>query len=251
MEAYTGFSEVYDIFMDNVPYKEWAEYIIGLLKEYGIEDGILCELGCGTGKMTKILSDSGFDMIGIDSSADMLDIALEKRSNDGRILYLNQDMKEMELYGTVRAFVSCCDSVNYLLTEDELSELFKLADNYLDPKGLFIFDMNTRYKYEELLADNVFAENREDASFIWENYYDAEEGINEYDLTLFVKEGELYRKYEETHYQKAYDIDRVKKLIEDSGLKLIAVYDAYTRDGVREDSDRVVFVAQEITKEAI
>ena len=251
MEAYTGFSEVYDIFMDNVPYKEWAEYIIGLLKEYGIEDGILCELGCGTGKMTKILSDSGFDMIGIDSSADMLDIALEKRSNDGRILYLNQDMKEMELYGTVRAFVSCCDSVNYLLMEDELSELFKLADNYLDPKGLFIFDMNTRYKYEELLADNVFAENREDASFIWENYYDAEEGINEYDLTLFVKEGELYRKYEETHYQKAYDIDRVKKLIEDSGLKLIAVYDAYTRDSVREDSDRVVFVAQEITKEAI
>lgn len=251
MEAYTGFSEVYDIFMDNVPYSEWGEYIIDILKEYGISDGILCEIGCGTGKMTKLLSDKGFDMIGIDSSADMLDIAQEKRGCDGKILYLNQDMKEMELYGTVRAFISCCDSVNYLLSEEELLTTFKLVNNYLDPKGLFIFDMNTPYKYEELLADNVFAEARDDASFIWENFYDEEERINEYDLTLFVKENELYRKYEEVHYQKAYDLELVKKLIEKSGLKLLAVYDAYTRESVREDSDRVVFIAQEITKEAI
>ena len=250
MEAYTGFSEVYDIFMDNVPYEEWASYIIEILKGYEIEDGIVCELGCGTGKMAKILSDRGYDMIGIDSSADMLDIALESRSNDGRILYLNQDMKEMELYGTVRAVISVCDSMNYLLSEDELLTTFKLVNNYLDPKGIFIFDMNTRYKYEELLADNVFAENREETSFIWENYYDEEERVNEYDLTLFVKEGELYRKYEEVHYQKAYDTDAVISLIEKSGLKLIAVYDAYTKDEVRYDSERVIYIAQEIHKEA-
>ncbi|MBQ9341042.1 MAG: methyltransferase domain-containing protein [Lachnospiraceae bacterium] len=250
MEAYTGFSEVYDTFMDNVPYSKWGEYIIDILKEYGITNGILCEIGCGTGKMTKLLSDRGYDMIGIDSSADMLDIAHDKRGNDGKILYLNQDMKEMELYGTVRAFVSCCDSVNYLLSGEELLTTFKLVNNYLDPKGLFIFDMNTTYKYKELLADNVFAENRDDASFIWENFYDEDEKINEYDLTLFVKEDELYRKYEEVHYQKAYDIEEVEELIEKSGLKLLAVYDAYTRDKVREDSERVIFIAQEITKEA-
>ncbi|MBQ9579755.1 MAG: methyltransferase domain-containing protein [Lachnospiraceae bacterium] len=251
MEAYTGFSEVYDTFMDNVPYSKWGEYIIDILKEYGITNGILCEIGCGTGKMTKLLSDRGYDMIGIDSSADMLDIAHDKRGNDGKILYLNQDMKEMELYGTVRAFVSCCDSVNYLLSGEELLTTFKLVNNYLDPKGLFIFDMNTTYKYKELLADNVFAEARDDASFIWENFYDEDEKINEYDLTLFVKEDELYRKYEEVHYQKAYDIEEVEELIEKSGLKLLAVYDAYTRDKVREDSERVIFIAQEITKEAI
>ena len=250
MEAYTGFSEVYDIFMDNVPYEEWAEYIIKVLNKYGIADGIVCEMGCGTGKMAKILSDRGYDMIGIDSSADMLDIAFEKRSNEGSILYLNQDMREMELYGTVMAVISVCDSMNYLLSEDDLLTTFKLVNNYLDPKGLFIFDMNTRYKYEEMLADNVFAENREETSFIWENFYDEETEINEYDLSVFVKEGELYRKYEEVHYQKAYDIERVKKLIEESGLKLIAVYDAYTEDVVREDSERVIFIAQEITKEA-
>ncbi|MCR5345976.1 MAG: methyltransferase domain-containing protein [Lachnospiraceae bacterium] len=250
MEAYTGFSEVYDTFMDNVPYTKWGEYIIDILKEYGITNGILCEIGCGTGKMTKLLSDRGYDMIGIDSSADMLDIAHDKRGNDGKILYLNQDMKEMELYGTVRAFISCCDSVNYLLSGEELLTTFKLVNNYLDPKGLFIFDMNTMYKYKELLAENVFAENRDDASFIWENFYDEDEKINEYDLTLFVKEDELYRKYEEVHYQKAYDIEEVEELIEKSGLKLLAVYDAYTRDKVRKDSERVIFIAQEITKEA-
>lgn len=250
MEAYTGFSEVYDTFMDNVPYEEWAGYIINTLKEYGISDGLVCELGCGTGKMAKILSDSGYDMIGIDSSADMLDIAHDKRSCDGRILYLNQDMRQMELYGTVRAVISVCDSVNYLLSEEDLLTTFKLVNNYLDPKGLFIFDMNTRYKYEKLLSDNVFAESRDDASFIWENFYDEEEEINEYDLTVFVKEDELYRRYEEVHLQKAYDIDKVKTLIERSGLKFIAVYDAYTKESVREDSDRVIFIAQEITKEA-
>lgn len=250
MEAYTGFSEVYDIFMDNVPYEEWASYIIAILKEYGIEDGLVCELGCGTGKMAKILSDRGYDMIGIDSSADMLDIALESRSNEGRILYLNQDMKEMELYGTVRSVISVCDSMNYLLSEDELLTTFRLVNNYLDPKGIFIFDMNTKYKYEELLSDNVFAENRDETSFIWENYYDEEDCVNEYDLTLFVKEGELYRKYEEVHYQKAYDTDTIIDLIERSGLKLLAVYDAYTKDAVKDDSERVIYIAQEIHKEA-
>ena len=250
MEAYTGFSEVYDIFMDNVPYEEWASYIIAILKEYGIEDGLVCELGCGTGKMAKILSDRGYDMIGIDSSADMLDIALESRSNEGRILYLNQDMKEMELYGTVRSVISVCDSMNYLLSEDELLTTFRLVNNYLDPKGIFIFDMNTKYKYEKLLSDNVFAENRDETSFIWENYYDEEDCVNEYDLTLFVKEGELYRKYEEVHYQKAYDTDTIIDLIERSGLKLLAVYDAYTKDAVKDDSERVIYIVQEIHKEA-
>ena len=154
MEAYTNFAEVYDTFMDNVPYDEWADYIERMLKEYQISDGLVLELGCGTGSMTELLSAKGYDMIGVDNSEDMLEIAMEKRLNSGHdILYLLQDMREFELYGTVRAVLSVCDSVNYVTDEEELQEVFCLVNNYLDPQGIFIFDFNTEYKYREVLGD--------------------------------------------------------------------------------------------------
>ena len=186
MKAYTNFAEVYDTFMDNVPYEEWAEYLLKVLEQYGIKDGLVLELGCGTGTMTEILNDRGYDMIGVDNSEDMLEIALDKRVESGKdILYLLQDMREFELYGTVRAVVSVCDSVNYITEESELEEVFRLVNNYLDPGGIFVFDFNTEYKYQKILADNVFAEDRDECSFIWDNYYDEEDRINEYELSLF------------------------------------------------------------------
>lgn len=246
MEAYTGFAEVYDMFMDNVPYKEWNTYLTGLLKEYGIEDGLVLELGCGTGKITRLLAKSGYDMIGVDNSEEMLRIAMETGEEDEGILYLLQDMREFELYGTVRAVVSICDSMNYILEEEDLLEVFRLVNNYLDPGGIFIFDMNTIYKYRELLGETTICENREEGSFIWDNYYDEEEQINQYDLTLFIKEEkELYRKYEETHFQRAYEVETVQRLLEEAGMEFVAAYDAFTHDGIREDSERIYMIARE------
>lgn len=246
MEAYTGFAEVYDMFMDNVPYEEWNTYLTGLLKEYGIEDGLVLELGCGTGKMTRLLAKSGYDMIGVDNSEEMLRIAMETGEEDEGILYLLQDMREFELYGTVRAVVSICDSMNYILEEEDLLEVFRLVNNYLDPGGIFIFDMNTIYKYRELLGETTICENREEGSFIWDNYYDEEEQINQYDLTLFIKEEkELYRKYEETHFQRAYEVETVQRLLEEAGMEFVAAYDAFTHDGIREDSERIYMIARE------
>ena len=205
MEAYTSFAKVYDLFMDNVPYEEWAAYVKGILEEFGVKDGLVLDLGCGTGSLTECLARAGYDMIGADSSEDMLEIAMEKKERSGLdILYLLQDMREFELYGTVRAVVSICDSMNYILEYGDLVQVFRLVNNYLDPGGVFIFDMNTEYKYEQLLGDQTFAEDREDGSFIWYNAYDPQEKINEYDLTLFEREGELFRRLKETHYQRAY-----------------------------------------------
>ena len=195
MEAYTSFASVYDIFMDNIPYEEWAEYLSRLLAEYEVTDGIVLDLGCGTGTLTELMAARGFDMIGVDYSEEMLEIAMEKRAESGRdILYLLQDMREFELYGTVRAVISICDSLNYITEEAELEEVFRLVNNYLDPEGVFIFDFNTVYKYREILGDQTIAESREDCSFIWDNYYYEEEQINEYELSLFLQEeGNLYR----------------------------------------------------------
>ena len=232
MEAYTSFAAVYDTFMDNIPYEEWEKYLKSLLYEYGVREGLVLELGCGTGNMTEILAQSGYDMIGVDNAEEMLEIAIEKRMKSGLdILYLQQDMREFELYGTVKAIVSVCDSVNYILEEEELEEVFRLVNNYLDPGGVFIFDFNTVYKYREILGDQTIAENREECSFIWDNYYYEEERINEYELSLFIREGdsELYRKYQETHFQKAYDLETMKRLITQSGLEYITAYDAFTK----------------------
>lgn len=240
MEAYTGFAQVYDTFMDNVPYDEWGEYLVSLLKKYGVEDGLVLDMGCGTGAMTRYLDAHGYDMTGIDVSEEMLTIAKEKSSPD--ILYLLQDMREFELYGTVKAAVSICDSMNYILEKEDLVQVFKLVNNYLDPSGIFIFDMNTEYKYTHLLADGIFAENREESSFIWENFYDEDERINEYDLTLFIKEGELFRKFEETHYQRCYSLEEVKEAAKEAGMEFVAAYDAFTRKQVKDDSERVYLV---------
>ena len=191
MEAYTSFASVYDTFMDNVPYSEWAQYIRGLLLESGTEDGIVLDLGCGTGSLTELLAGYGYDMIGVDNSEDMLELAMEKRLKSGHdILYLLQDMREFELYGTVRAVVSVCDSLNYITDPEDLVQVFRLVNNYLDPGGVFIFDFNTDYKYREILGDCTIAEDRGTCSFIWDNYYYEEEHINEYDLTLYIQDEE-------------------------------------------------------------
>jgi cyclopropane fatty-acyl-phospholipid synthase-like methyltransferase len=248
MEAYTSFAEVYDTFMDNVPYEEWAEYLAELLQEYDIEDGLVLDLGCGTGSLTEILATKGYDMIGADGSAEMLEIAMEKKAQSGHdILYLLQDMREFELYGTVRAVVSVCDCVNYITDEKELEQVFRLVNNYLDPEGIFIFDFNTEYKYKEILGEQTIAEDREDCSFIWDNYYYEDESMNEYELTLFIKEQDsnLYRKYQEMHYQKAYTLDAMRELVEWSGLEFVTAYDAYTRKAPTETSERVCVVARE------
>ena len=246
MEAYSGFAKVYDLFMDNIPYGEWTEYVKELLAEEGIKDGILLDLGCGTGSVTELLAKAGFDMIGIDNSEEMLDIAMEKRYESGLdILYLLQDMREFELYGTVKGVVSICDSMNYILDDEDLLDVFKLVHNYLDNDGIFIFDMNTMYKYREILADNTFAEDREESSFIWENFYDEEEEINQYDLSLFVQEEDgRYRKYEETHLQRAYEQECVEELLKESGLELLHVYDAFTKEEPAEDAQRIYYVCR-------
>lgn len=246
-DAYTGFAAVYDMFMDNIPYEEWCSYLCGLLREYGVEDGLVLDLGCGTGTLTRMLAKQGYDMTGVDISDEMLQIAMEKEIEEpSGILYLMQDMREFELYGTVRAIVSICDSMNYLTDYEDLVEVLRLANNYLDPGGVFIFDLNTIYKYRETMGETTIAENRDEGSFIWENYYDEEEQVNEYDLTLFIREADgRYRKYEETHYQRAYGLETVKQAVAESGMELMAMYDAFTREAPKPDSERVYVIVRE------
>lgn len=220
---YADFSNVYDMFMDNIPYEQWADRIEHILRQNNINDGLVLDLGCGTGTLTELMAKRGYDMIGVDSSEDMLAEAIEKRPDDLDILYLNQDIREFELYGTVRAVISSCDTLNYVTEPEDLLDVLKLVNNYLEPDGVFIFDMNAIEKYEEVLSDNVFAENRDNASFIWENMYDSETQINEYALTLFIEDEEsgMYEKSEEFHYQRAYSREEIADLLDRAGFAVL------------------------------
>lgn len=246
--SYEYLAARYDEFMEDTPYDKWCGYICETLRDFGITQGLALDLGCGTGKMTRLLQNCGYDMIGVDSSVEMLQIAMDTPSDGDKlpILYLNQDMREFELYGTVRAVVSICDCVNYILEREELVDVFKLVNNYLDPKGIFIFDFNTVYKYKEVIGNSTIAESREDCSFIWENYYDDDTNLNEYDLTLFIKEhDELFRRETETHVQRGYTFDEMKQIIEDAGLVLLNAVDADTYKDVTDESERIFITAME------
>lgn len=248
MEAYTGFAQVYDQFMDNIDYETWCKYIIQLLKENNVNDGIVLDLGCGTGNVTGRLSKAGYDMIGVDYSQDMLNVAMEKRGEDESILYLLQDMRDFELYGTVAAVVSVCDSINYITDYEDLVQVFKLVNNYLDPNGVFIFDLKTVKNFENI-GDSVIAEDREDCSFIWDNYFDEEENINEYQLSVFVKaEDGRYDKFSEMHYQRAYTLDEIKSALEEAGMKFQCAYEAFTKNNINEDNERIYVIARECGK---
>lgn len=275
MDAYTDFAGVYDIFMDNTPYQEWADFLTELIEKYGIskrrqdaegmerddgsiqeellnsEKNLVLDLGCGTGTLTELLYQKGFDMVGVDNSEDMLNIAFAKRESSGSgILYLCQDMQELDLYSTVGTVICVCDSINYLLEADQVEDTFKLVNNYLYPGGLFIFDFNTLYKYEQVIGDATIAENRDECSFIWENFYHGEERINEYDLTIFVKETEkdLFRRFAETHFQKGYTLEEMKDFVKKAGMELILTLDADTRKAPTKESQRIYVLARECLK---
>ena len=273
-DSYTDFAIVYDELMDNVPYEEWSQKIAEAIDRYGIskraardgseadgpradeelseseklesERNLVVDLGCGTGTLTEMLYDMGFDMIGIDCSEDMLQVAMEKREESGSdILYLNQDMRELELFSTVGTVVSVCDSLNYILEETELSKVFDLVHNYLYPGGLFIFDFNTDYKYREVIGNRTIAENRDDCSFIWENEYDEKSGVNEYDLTFFVMDEDgRFDRFEETHYQKGYTPEAIKKMLTGSGFEIIEMTDSESEADISENSQRINVVAK-------
>ena len=236
------------------PEESRAEAELGTLEEaLATERDLVVDLGCGTGALTELLYQEGYDVVGVDNSEAMLAKAMEKKEESGsEILYLMQDMRELSLYSTVGTVVSACDSINYVLEEEELLEVFSLVNNYLYPKGIFIFDFNTDYKYREVIGDSVIAENREDCSFIWENYYDPEGRINEYDLTMFLRrEGELFEKVTETHLQRGYVPSEIRELLEKAGLSVVLMRDADDDGEVRAESQRVYVVARETEKKAM
>lgn len=247
MEAYSDFAKNYDLFMREIPYDAWCAYLSELLSAEGVRDGLVLELGCGTGNMTERLARKGYDMTGIDLSAEMLNEALIKREESGLpILYLQQDIRAFELYGTMAAVVSVCDTMNYLTEPEDFIETLRLVNNYLDPGGVFIFDLKTEFFYEHCLGNAAFGDAGDEAAYIWDNDYDPETKINDYLLTLFEQQPDgRYVRSEEEHVQRAYSLDEIRLFAKKSGLRFLKAYDAFTHEPPREDSERIYVILKE------
>ncbi len=253
MSSYESFAKVYDTFMSNIPYDKWVDYIERIWKKFGLKPKLVLDLACGTGNISFRFAQKGYEMIGIDLSSDMLEAATEKNAllppEAKSVLYLEQDMCEFELYGTVDCVLCLCDSINYITDENELLTVFKLVNNYLEPRGLFIFDINTIYKFKNVLADNSYSQTTEDAAYTWENYYDEDECINEFYTNFFIKNtDDAYDRYEECHYERGYTIEKISELLEKAGLITEGIFNDNTFDEPDTKSERVYFVARECGK---
>ena len=255
---YDEFARIYDTLMQDVPYKKWLLRINEWIKAFGIskpngsdEKNLILDLGCGTGTFTEMMARLGYDMIGIDSSLEMLNVAMAKKDESGsKILYLCQDMRKMELYSTVGTIICICDSLNYLLSEKDILATFGQVKNYLYPGGIFIFDFNTKYKYEAVIGHATIAENHEDCAFVWENYYHPDACLNEYDLTFFIKGKDgRFDRYQETHVQKGYELGEIRCLLKKAGLDIITIIDDDSEKAPTDESERIVIVAKSAYKE--
>ena len=244
---YNSFSLVYDDFAYDIDYNKFAGYYEKIFEKFNIRPNLILDICCGTGTLTTIMSQK-YDMIGIDFSCEMLDIA-QKKNVDGKILYLCQPMDNFELYGTVDACYSSLDSINYILEEKNLIKHFKLVHNYLNPDGIYIFDISTVHKFKTILSDNTFTDESENAFFVWQNDYDENEKINSMYLDVFLKkDDDTYERISETHYEKGYNVSYIKTIVKKCGFEVLGVFDEFTLSSYKKDSERIFFVVKAIKK---
>lgn len=244
MASYSSFAYIYDSLTTDVEYEKRADYLEEIFKKHlGRKPELVCELGCGTGTMCNILADRGYDMIGIDMSESMLDVAINK-SEGKNILYLNQDMREFELYGTVDVIICLLDSFNYITDIKDLEHIFALCKNYLNPDGLLIFDVNTKYKFENVLADNTFTYDTDEVFYVWENSFDEENRLCEFFLTFFVENDGVYERIDEYHVERCYEDSELTYALEKAGFKGIERYSDLSFEMPKNDDERVFYLAK-------
>ena len=247
-EGYNAIAAVYDKLNAELDYEAWADFLEGCFSKYlKVRPEIILDLACGTGRMTRTLAARGYDMIGVDGSEDMLSEAYMQGGE--RILYLLQDMREFELYGTVGAVVCCLDSINYLLNEGDVRKVFSLVHNYLDPDGLFVFDVNTPYKFENIYGNEAYILEDEDeygAIFCgWQNEYDRESKICNFYLTLFSEDEDgRYLRSEEHQRERCYGQSELSQMLSAVGFEIVGIYSDFEYSVPCETCERWYIVAR-------
>lgn len=248
MAGYGEFSYFYDLLTDNVNYEELCRSIHSLLADNGVGEGILLDMACGTGTLSFLFEEKGYDVIGVDASEDMLSVAQEKKIENGSdIVFLCQQMQELDLFGTIDAAVCTLDSINHVTDEQDVRRIFEKVSLFMNDNGLFIFDVNTPYKHKNVLADNTFVYDLETVYCVWQNTYNEKDGSTDICLDFFEQDAEnpdaYYRSYEE-FTERGYEIGTLRKWLEEFGFEVLDIFDADTKKPLAEKSERALFVCR-------
>ncbi len=247
MSTYEGLAGVYDLFTPKEQTARYLRRIRNLWNTHGVKPKLVLDLACGTGDTAIALTKNGFEVIGVDVSGDMLSVARTKAEKRGlNILFLQQDMRQLDLYGTIDAAVCLCDGINYMLTEDDALKAFNRVALFLNTGGMFVFDVNTEYYFEEILRNTSFTETRDGAAHICENSYDAKKKLHTFDVTIFALKDGNYARYAETHTQRAYTPGELKRLLEMAGFRVDEMLDFKRLKRPRYNTERLLIAATKI-----
>ncbi len=241
--SYNSFASVYDELTLNVDYKNRAEYVQGILNRHGITDGLLLDLACGTGSMAVEFSKMGYEVIATDASADMLMEAQNKAyDNEQSIMFLCQRMEETDLYGTVGAVVCALDSINHLPDVDTMRKTFDTLKNFVDDKGIMVFDVNTLYKHQKVLGNNTFVYDEKNVFCVWQNHLLQDNKTVNINLDFFCKNGELYERFNENFNETAFTDDEITNAVEGAGFKVLERFCDMTNNPPDDTTERVYYV---------
>lgn len=248
-EAYSQLAVSYDNYMEEVPYEKWLDFIEKTWAKFNLEKPeTILDLCCGTGTMTVMLKKLGYNVLGVDNSCDMLAQASKKAvENDFNIPFFEMDMIEFQLRNKVDCVICCCDGLNYNVEDGELKETFQRVNENLEDNGVFIFDLNTEYKFKEILGDKQYSAVEENSAYFWQNEYDEEEKVNTYYVSLFKQvEGDTYQRFEEYHWERAYNIVETQKYLSETGFQVLGVFDNYDFSETCNTTERYVFITKKI-----
>lgn len=245
MKTYEAFAAYYDGLTDNVDYNALCDRFCQLFSQYGNGGKIVLDLACGTGSLSILLAEKGFDVVGVDASEEMLSEAMNKSFEFGNPIFLNQSMQSLDMFGTIDAAICTLDSINHLKTKKDVKKAIERVSLFLNPKGLFLFDVNTLYKHREILGNNTFVYDTDSVYCVWQNNFHKKSGQIDISLDFFEKQDDgSYLRENECFSEYYYSDEFLTQTLEENSLKVLCRFDDYSDRNVNEKSQRVLYLCR-------
>ncbi|WP_088013703.1 class I SAM-dependent DNA methyltransferase [Gottfriedia acidiceleris] len=243
--TYNRFAYLYDQLMNDVPYERWVQFLQNVFQKYEMPQPSILDIGCGTGTLPILLAKLNYSISGVDLSEEMLSVAMAKAEQEKvNIPFFQQNMVELEGFDQLDCVTIFCDSLNYLETEDQVKQTFKKVNESLKDNGLFLFDVHSPYKIEEIFGEETFFIDDAELSLVWSCTQGEHPLSVEHDLVFFMKEEnrDLYERFEEYHNQRTLPINTYKSLLNVTGFEVKEILADFDED-VDDTSERIFFIA--------